>query len=593
MTGAEYIAEFLAQRGVKNVYLLIGGATCFMVDAIHRHQRLNYICTQHEQAAAFATDAVWRVSGRIGVAMATSGPGATNLITGIACNWFDSIPAMYITGQVNMRDAAVFGGTKVRQIGFQETDIVSLVKPITKYAVQVRRVEDLKTVLTEAWNAAITGRMGPVLVDVPMDIQQAKIDDKVEYTPLAALPPATEKCNQLKADLESLFGGGSRPVVLFGGGVGLAGVQREICDWLKKTGIPCVASWHGADYIDHDISNYVGTIGVYGNRGANYVLQNCDTLLVLGSRLDTRQRPGDPKKFAPGARVHVVDLDEEELKKYTPQGWGTTLLDMRQAAEIVTGVSAPGMSRGWLDYISEMKARWFHKDSSTCAVRLGSISPHAAILRLNEIMDDDGIVAVDLGSVTCWFYQCFKRSNQIIFTNGGCAPIAYALPAAIGAAVERPEKMVACIIGDGGFQTNIQELQTVKHYGLNIVFILLNNRNYGIVKQFQDIYLEHRNSATVSAEGYSVPDFKKVVEAYGLRYFRIEDLRDLTRDKLEIKGGCVIEVVLHEDTIIEPKLELGRPINDQAPHVPDDEFNAANRFVKFDRPGGRRDNISD
>lgn len=583
MKGADYIAEFLVQRGISEVFLLTGGAATFLVDALGRHPKIDYRCFQHEQAAAMAGDAVWRVSGKVGTVMATSGPGATNLVTGICCNWFDSIPALYITGQVNLKHAEIFEGTRVRQFGFQETDIVELVKSVTKYARQVTTPEELKEALVEGYNAAITGRMGPALIDIPMDLQQREVGDEViYYPPPRANGAAASTIAAGVRQINELFGASERPMALFGAGCGLAGVAPQVEAWLRKSEIPVVASWSGSCYLAQDFPGYMGCIGVYGNRGANYALQNADSLLVLGSRLDTRQRPGDPRQFAPDAKVHVIDIDEEELKKYAKDGYGTTQLDLAQVPALLDGLKLPSSSADWRSYTADMKKRFHGVDISQSARRHNSISPYKVIAELNRIADADATIVVDCGATTCWFFQSFLRTTQTIFTNGGCAPISYALSAAIGAAIARPGKQTIVIIGDGGFQSNIQELQTISQYGLDIKVIILNNYGYGIVKQFQDLYMDSRHDAT--GRGYGVPNFGKIVEGYGLGYLKFDRLEQFSEDLLRRPGAAVIDVTLHPNTLIEPKLELGRPINDQYPYVSDAEFAANNRFVTFERP---------
>ena len=589
MNGAEYIAEFLAQRKMDRIFLLTGGAATFMVDAIARNPQVDYCCVQHEQAAAMAGDAVWRVSGKVGAVMATSGPGATNLITGICCNWFDSIPCLYVTGQVNLKHAEVFEGTEVRQYGFQETDIVTLVRSVTKYARQVTTPEELREALVEGYNAAITGRMGPALIDVPMDLQQMEVGDDILYYPPPESSMAKDDLSPHIEVISNLLNDAERPVVLFGAGIGLAGAEAKIEAWLREQNVPVVASWSGSCYLRQDFRGYLGCIGVYGNRGANYVLQNCDALLVLGSRLDTRQRPGNPNDFAPDAKVHVVDIDEEELKKYLRNDYGVSAVDLRRGGELLAGIGPITISNCWMDYVTGMKDRFYRKDIARFPKKMGTISPYAIIERLTDMVEDDATVIVDCGATTCWFFQMFERRGQTVFSNGGCAPISYAIGASIGAATIAPDRQTVMIIGDGGFQNNIQELQTMAEYDLNIKMIILNNYGYGIVKQFQDLYMESRHEAT--GRGYNVPDFAKIAEGYGIDYVRVHEMEAFTADLFSSKGPRVLDVTLHPNTMIEPKLELGRPINDQYPYVSDADFEAANKFVRFERPDWMADRI--
>src|SRR5258708_1799043 len=250
MTGAEYIAEFLARVGSTQVFTLTGGACAFMIDAVGRHPSLTDPCFQQEQSAAMAADALWRVSRKVGVTMATSGPGATNLITGIACSYFDSIPSLHITGQVNQRESSAYHGAKVRQSGFQETKIVEMVRPITKYAVMVKSAEDLRRELAKGYAIATSGRMGPVLIDVPMDVQQIEVGDQIVVP--TRLPSQAEAPAAVAIELSATLAGARRPIVLWGGGVGLAGVQDEVREWLAHARLPFVSSWAGLNYFDHE-----------------------------------------------------------------------------------------------------------------------------------------------------------------------------------------------------------------------------------------------------------------------------------------------------------------------------------------------------
>ncbi|CCE04763.1 putative acetolactate synthase I, large subunit [Bradyrhizobium sp. STM 3843] len=577
MTGAEYVAEFLARRGVQQVFLLTGGACAFMVDAVANHPKLGYLCFQHEQGAAMAADAVWRTSGKVGVAMATSGPGATNLLTGIACAYFDSIPSLFITGQVNMRESAGWAGAKVRQFGFQETRIVEMAAPITKYAVLVRTAEELKRELAKAFDIALEGRGGPVLIDIPMDVQQLEVGD--DFAPPAETDLAA--VDHVPDDLLNFFDRAERPVLLFGAGIGLARAQDAACAWLKQHDVPFVASWNALTYFDHAMQSYCGAIGVYGNRGANAVIQNADAVLVLGSRLDNRQRSGNARSFAPDARVHVVDIDAEELVKYKADGYGVTQFDLRELASLLSKLRAPTPAEAWCAHVSDLCARYRGRSVEHLTGEVRGLSPYAVVQELNRLMKRDAIVACDTGAALCWVFQMFHRSAQTLFTAGGNSPMGYAVPAAIGAAITNPGRQVFAFIGDGGFQLNIQELQTIAHYGLDVVIVVMNNGCYGMIRQFQDSYLGGRYHATI--EGYSAPDFSGIVAGYGLAYHRVERLQDLSPALLSKKGGVVIDVIVPSDTQITPKLEMGRPINDQYPYLDDEAFRRDNPYWNHPR----------
>jgi acetolactate synthase-1/2/3 large subunit len=581
ITGAEYIAEFLARMGSRHVFTLTGGACAFMIDAIGRHDALSLICVQNEQAAAMAADAVWRVDRRVGVTMATSGPGATNLITGIACSYFDSIPSLHITGQVNQRESSSVHGANVRQSGFQETKIVDMVRPITKYAVLVTTVDELRDELAKAYAIALDGRMGPVLVDVPMDIQQAMMEPIFPEPPSSVVSVDEGAVVEALGALTETLAKAERPVVLWGGGVAMAGVEADVSKWLEQTGIPFVSSWAGLTAFDHGHPGFIGQIGVYGNRGANFVLQNADAVVVLGSRLDNRQRSGNSENFARGATVHVIDVDGEELKKYGAGRYRGSQLDLGALPQVLERLPKVEVGSDWRAYVDEMKGEYYGRETSSTAWKLNTLSPYEVVRKLSEIVEPDAIVAADTGAAVCWLHQSFQVKQHNLFTAGGNSPMGYALCAAIGAKLEAPGRQVISYNGDGGFQVNIQELQTVKHLELDVAIVIMNNGCYGIIKQFQDSYLQSRYTA--SRDGYSAPDFGKVAEAYGLAYARIERIEDLTPELLK-KGAIIIDVILSEQTLIEPKLEMGRPINDQYPYLSEAAYARGNRFVDYPRP---------
>lgn len=568
VTGSELIARFIEERCFQTAFLVTGGACAFIVDAIARNPTTNYVCVQHEQAAAMAVDAIWRTSGQIGVTVATSGPGATNLITGIACSWFDSIPALHITGQVNQRESSDELGVNVRQAGFQETDIVEMVRPITKFAVRVKSTKELAAALHSGLTIANEGRKGPVLIDVPMDVQQALCSD--EDLQLALQTGSTQdivasaeiELEQISTLMSDFITESERPLFVLGAGLLFGRQISQVQNWCDEHGIPYCASWGALPHIDRGARLYQGSIGVYGSRIGNWAVQSADRIVVLGSRLDNRQRTGNADGFAPYAKILVLDIDPEELGKYRKnKNYVTQVLDLQFVDKVLPVDLIPKTWEPWRDTLKYASTTM---DSGFgVAVGAGKLSPYEVVPKVQSLIDDDAIVIADCGANLCWVYQSFAPSNQLLFTAGGNSPMAYSLPAAIGAKIAEPGRQVICFIGDGGFQMNIQELQTVIHYDLDIKIIILNNSGYGIIKQFQDSYFESRYEAT--GNGYSLPDFGAVSQAYGLKYRRIEKLSELD-EALAIEGACVIDVILPENTLITPKVEMDRFIHDQFPY---------------------------
>jgi acetolactate synthase-1/2/3 large subunit len=562
-TGADLIADFIAEKCSGTAFLVTGGACAFIVDAIGRNPRTNFVCFQHEQAASMAADAVWRTTGSIGVTVATSGPGATNLITGIACSWFDSIPSIHFTGQVNQSESREAIGANVRQAGFQETDIVAMVSSITKFAKKIESVEDLIETLPKLIQLALSGRMGPVLLDVPMNIQKANISQVQKSDALKDLGLATIATTEL--NLAKLIDESERPVVVIGAGAALSNSAREIQLWCEQNKIPYVSSWGAMTYLDRSAEGYFDSLGVYGSRRANWIIQAADRLLVLGSRLDNRQRTGNPFGFAPFAKVTVLDIDLEELKKYkNHENYETINFDLK---EIARHLKTTKGHANWLEQAkvsTSIMAEGFEN-----AVSEGEFNPYAAVRTSQSKFKEGSIVVSDCGANLCWVYQSYLPDSTFLFTAGGNSPMGYSLPAAIGAQLVNPDKKVYCFIGDGGLQMNIQELQTIVAYNLPITIFIQNNFGYGIIKQFQDAYFSGRHFAT--GEGYTVPDFGKIASAFGINYTAIDDMEKLRN--LEISEGySIIDLQLPENSLITPKTEMNRFIHDQFPYIRDESI---------------------
>ena len=584
MNGSQYIAEFLKRKELDKIFLVTGGAVAFIVDAIGQKNYSKLYCFQHEQSASMAADTTWRCSDgkKMGVSMATSGPGAVNLLSGLGCSYVDSIPSISITGQVNIKESSKYGYAKLRQAGYQEIDIVKMAKSVTKFAIQVNSAHELKYNLEKAYHIATSGRMGPVLIDVPMDIQQIEVG---EYEEFNFFDPSNDPKSLPNDDIfkiKKFFKNSKRPLVLFGAGVGLSGSHNKIIEWINKNDMPFVSSWSAFSFFDHTNKNYFGHIGVYGNRGANFILQNCDSLLVLGSRLDTRIRTSNPSNFAPLAKKLVIDVDNEELRKYHNDGYSLVNNNIKHCVKHIFKMDLPKKNNQWFDYINDIKKQYFNKDISTFAKTNKTLSPYKVVMEINKQIKKDSIVLGDCGAHLCWLYQVFLRKKETIFTAAGFGPIGYAHPAAIGASATCPNKQVISFSGDGSFQVQTSELQVMKHHKMNICNVVMNDNGYAIVKQFQDSYMGSRYFGAGIKDGYSVPNIKKVAEAYGLTYIKIKNEKDLKNFKIP-KGISVVEVFLAENTLIEPKTDMGRPLNDQFPFMNDNEFHQNNRFVKFDR----------
>ena len=565
-TGSDLIAEFVADRCFNEVFVVIGGAAAFMIDALGRHERAGYVCMQHEQAASMAADAIWRTSGKVGVTMATSGPGATNLITGIASSWFDSIPSLHITGQVNARESRAAVGAFPRQAGFQETDIVEMVTPITKYAVKVTSVRELAEELDKGIRTATSGRMGPVLIDVPMNVQQdaATLEDfEIAMGRKSHRLLETEAASPYDSSLlvREFLADAKRPLVVMGGGLGLAGTTRVAQEWCERQGIPYVASWAGMTFLDRSRPAYQGTQGVYGLRHANWSVQAADKILVLGSRLDNRQRTGNPRAYAPFAEVFVIDVDAEEIRKFQhDHRYSGVVSNLDAVEEILADVKPPLIDSDWLTQLSRAKA--VSPSGMDAAVLPGELNPYDAVVALQKTFPASSIVASDTGANLAWAFQAYQPDDSYLFTSGGNSPMGYSLPAAIGAQIANPDASVICLIGDGGLQMNIQELQTAVAYGLPITIVVFNNAGYGIIKQFQDANMRGRYHA--SGTGYSVPSFEKIAASYDILYSKVESVDDIPGAQLT-RELRIIELVLPQNALITPKAEGNKFIHQQFP----------------------------
>ncbi|MDD5355763.1 MAG: thiamine pyrophosphate-binding protein [Candidatus Omnitrophica bacterium] len=568
---SDYIVKFISKKNVSHIFEVCGGAITHLLDSIYEKKEITAVSMHHEQAAAFAAEGYSRVSGRVGVALATSGPGATNLVTGIASAFFDSTATLFITGQVNTYEFKF--NKPVRQAGFQETDIVNIVKPIVKEAHLITEPGKIGYYMERSFSVARSGRPGPVLLDIPMNVQCCDV-------PLSKLTPNIIRNKDIKPQVNlqtirriiDLLFSTRRPVILVGGGVGIANARNQLWALLEKTSIPVVSSLMGLDSCPYNLANFCGMIGTYGNRYANLIVANADLVLALGTRLDSRQTGTVPSTFARGAKLVHVDIDPCEINSRIKADIGV-VSDVKDFL-LALNKKLTGYDRlrikPWLDKTLEYKQKY----PSWKKPKSKDIEPNFLMHVLSKFLPADSIICLDVGQHQMWAGQSLElKKGQLLITQGGMASMGSSLPMAIGAAFAHPGRKIIVITGDGGFQLNMQELQTVRHHNLPIKVILLNNQGYGMIRQFQKQYFNSRFQSTV--KGYSQPDFQKVVSAYGIHSARIREVSQIEQGLKRVlrnKNPQFLEIMLGKSNLVFPKLAVGRPLEEQDPLLSEKEL---------------------
>lgn len=562
MKASDYIATFLEQKGVKYVFELSGGMITHMLDSLNQKTSINIISMHHEQAAAFAADAYGRVTGIPGVALATSGPGATNLVTGIGSCYFDSTPAVFITGQVNRHEQK--GDRNIRQLGFQETDIINMVKPITKAAYKVEHQDDLPLILEEAFAIAIEGRPGPVLIDIPMDVQRSLITVPApNLDELVPLLPSPEVLEDIAIDIRSA----QRPLLLVGRGVRSAFAIKEMKEFIEKTNVPVITTLLAVDAVEFTHPSRVGFIGSYGNRWANIAFGECDLLIVVGSRLDIRQTGADTKFFE-NRTIYHIDCERGEINNRI-KGCVPVVADAKKFFEKFNEFAETEKFAKpvlWYDYINGLREQW----PDVKELDPAGINPNVFVHSLSKNSPLAKCFIADVGSHQMWVAQSLELSkDQLFLTSAGMGAMGYALPAAIGASFSLERQPIVTVIGDGCMQINIQELQTISRNKLPIKVVIMNNKNLGMIRQFQDSYFESRYQSTYW--GYSAPDFEKVALAYEINSITIskeEEIEDAVKwmwNDTNKDAPVLLQIMIDPHTNTYPKIAFGKPITEMEP----------------------------
>ncbi len=578
---SDFIAQFLYEQGIKHVFVVSGGAIIHSIDSVARHPDMSYVCVAHEQAAGAAADAYSRIGPALGTAMVTSGPGATNLTTSICNAYFDSIPVLFICGQVTT--PRLRPNENLRQKGFQETDIVSLFKSITKYVARVMDPYDIQYEMQKAVYLAKEGRPGPVALDIPDDLQRMDIDVSrlKTFIPVMAQPKDIKKQTET---LSSWIRSAKRPVLIYGAGIRIAGAMDGALDFARHFHIPVLLTWGGKDLMAFDDPLNMGGLGVVGPRAGNFAAQNADLIIAVGTRLSQMITGGKTVLFAPKAKKVMVDIDPNELNKFTKNDFS---LDMAVEADLnhffehmhVRACLPAGRPdrdhfKGWREQIKAW-ARKYPVCPNGKYERTKHVDGHVFVKAISKAALADDVFITDTGANISWTLQAIEmKKGQRMFSAWNHTPMGYALSAGIGAAFAFPGRTL-CLTGDGGLMMNIEELATIRRYHLNVKVFIFNNGGHSIQKQTIDTWLNSHYAAVDEATGLSFPDFVKTAEAFGLPAFRIRDHGELDETMarvLAVEGPVVCDVMIDPDQKIEPMLKFGSGLEDLDPKLPPDEL---------------------
>lgn len=587
---AEYIGEFLAVNGITDCFMVTGGGAMHLDDAIGHNGKINCVFNHHEQACAIAAEGYTRMTGRLAAVCVTSGPGGTNAITGVMGGWLDSIPMFVISGQVK-RETTTWSCPELglRQLGDQEFDIINSVSNMTKYSVMVTDPLTVAYHLEKALYMALDGRGGPVWLDIPLDVQGAFVesDDMTHFT------PDEESRTDIDADLIckviEKIASAKAPLFLVGTGVRLGKADELLLQVLEKYKIPVVTAWNANDAVAFDNEYFAGMPGTVGTRPGNFAVQNCDLLISLGCRLNIRMVGYNRFDFAAKAYKIIVDIDDKELRKPTVKP------DMPVNADVKAFLSALLQAdyqpkkhhENWLEWCRSLVERFpavlpeYHTDGKEM------LNPYVLIDTLFDKLDSTDRIICGNGSACVITFQAGKiKQGQRMFTNSGCAAMGYGFPAAVGVAVSDNSKRTICIDGDGSFMMNLQELATVAHNKLNIKIIIINNNGYHSIRQTQTNLFKPPFIGIDSDSGVGFPDFGKLADAFGVKYFRLdseEDCGDVLEQALNCDGPCLCEAVVDPRQNFAPKssskvLPDGRivspSLDDMAPFLDREEYDS-------------------
>lgn len=583
---SDYVIEYLHFRGTKHVFGMSGGAAVHLFDSAAKHLGVGTTFVAHEQSAAMAADGYYRVSGQMGACIVTSGPGATNLLTGVCCSYYDSVPTLMLTGQV-----ATFrlkGERKVRQVGFQETDTLSIFASVTKYAKQLRDSSQIASILDHAYAAAEDGRPGPVLVDIPDDLQRSNVDAAMLKRHDSPARVCSDKLSEQVQLLLAKISDAERPVIVLGGGFSTPRKVNELREFLKHVEVPLVQTWAGLDLVPYDWKHRVGTFGVYGSRLGNFVVQHADLVICLGTRLSQNLTGGVLNDFASNAQIVMVDADQGEMDKFEGHGLEITeriqclMEDFLDTAKIYVKEFKPPLIDSWLMTIKRWRKDLPNDIPGEPADEVDYVDAHHFVRQLSNVLADNEIIFIDTGGNLTWTCNNLRvKSDQRVLSAWNFTPMGYAIPAAIGGAAAAPGRPITCIIGDGGLQLCLGELATVVRHQLPLKIVLFNNHSHGIQKQTLETWLDANYVGVDPSSGLGFSDFPNVAKAMGLPVINISKSSDIARKLKEAyatPGPVFCNIEINPNQKLYPVLKAGASLDNQMPLMTEGTLNTLRKL---------------
>jgi len=584
---ADYVIKFLEKKGITTVFTVSGGGSIFLCDALYKSKKIKYVSHHHEQAASFAAESYARAKKNVGCCFVTTGPGGTNTITGVTSAWIDSVPVIFISGQVFLNQT--IKQTKKRQIGVQEINIIDLVKPITKFSKMIIDPDSINFYLEKAYAISKSGRPGPVFIDIPADIQNTMINEKKilkqKFKPKKTIFSIDSKVNKIVKILKN----SKKPLIHLGHGIRLSNSEKLVKKFFNKYKIPFVVTWNADDIISHDHKMYCGRPGAFGERGSNFIVQNCDFYLSIGTRLPFMVTGYNTQKFASRSKFKaMVDIDLNELKK------NDLKIDLKIQSDakfflqkLFKKLKKYNSNRKWLDYCSEIRKKYpILIDKMVNEKKY--VNSYFFIKTLSKLTKKHYSIVTDMGFSFTTSHQAFKiKDNQNFYTNSGHAPMGWGLPAAIGAYyAKKKNPNIICLSGEGGFQMNIQELATIMHNKIPLKIFIFNNGGYLTIKQTQILGFKGRIMGADKNSGLSFPNYSEIARAHDINYKKIKNHNNLSKQISKIlksKNSVICELIMNPDEEQIPKAINRRNLSgksiptefeDMYPFLPRDELSS-------------------